>query len=98
MTSRRKTEPGRRARRNSHQRDRLPEVRKVMEHVPRVDEIRRLALVLVREEAGMNDLDVSEARPHGGDHRRRYIDGHDATRNSRSRGREDAGAGAKIDD
>src|SRR5439155_25790493 len=43
------------------ERDPLPEVRQMVQRVPRVHELRRLAAVLVREEAGLDALDVREA-------------------------------------
>src|SRR5581483_5032910 len=58
---------------------------------------RRFASVLVREEAG---LDALESVPceRGREHRRRRVDGDDATAERRHCGGEEAGAGAEVDE
>src|SRR5436190_3654207 len=61
-------------------RDSLPKIRQMVERVPRVHELRRFAIMLVREEAGRDEVDVvlsGGVRAFSGcrEHRGRWIDG-----------------------
>ena len=68
---------------NPFERDRLPEIRQVVQRVPAVGEVDEVTLVLVREEAGVHALDVGEpasstvAEP--GEHDGRHVDRDDAS-------------------
>ena len=82
--------------------DGLPEVRKVVQGVARVHEVRRLAAVLVGQESALDDLE--RRRPSAGllpepaEHDRRRVDGDDPSADLGRGEGELAGARAEIDD
>ena len=86
------------------QRDRLPEVRQVMQGEAAVDDVGRLARVLVGQEAGVDGLDVAgggaagELLAQAGQHDRRHIDRDHPLTDLRGGHRELAGAGPEVDD
>ena len=89
--------------RDAFEGDRLPEVGQVMQGIARVDEVRRLALVLVAEEAGPDALQVRDStclrpRARRGDHGRGDVDCDDARRFGGGGEGEGAGCGAEVDE
>ena len=85
------------------ERDRFPEVGKVMQRVPREHEVGWFRAVVVREEPGFDDGDIVEtvpfdARPEGCGHGRRNVDrDHPATERRDGRG-ERTGSRPEVDD
>src|SRR5439155_16760831 len=78
--------------------DALPEVGEVMQRVARVDELWRIALVLVREEAGLDPLHGVALPASYLEHGRRRIDTDDAPRLGGGGHGEQAGAAADVDE
>ena len=72
----------------------LPEVGQVMQSIPRVDELGRVAFVLVREEAGLDPVDCTTPTARDLEHGRRRVDTDDPTGLGRGRCGEQAGAAA----